>query len=266
VIEKIFAPLAAAGHTTTVGEAFLLGYRAALARLVPSLPAGRVTCLCATEEGGAKPSAIRTRLFEADGWRVDGKKKWITGGESADLLLVVASLGQGEDGRNRLKVAVVEARQPGVVQQPMPPTPFVPEIPHAEVEFHEARVLEVLPGDGYTQYLKPFRTIEDTHVFAAVLAHLAGAAARHGWPRPFSERVAAVLAALSEISRADPLAAGTHIQLAGALALGKQLADEAATLFDGDERARWQRDQVLLSVAQKARDARTHTAWAELSK
>ena len=39
---------------------------------------------------------------------------------------------------------------------------FVPEISHAEVELDRVKVsdADVLPGDGYDDYLKPFRTIE----------------------------------------------------------------------------------------------------------
>ena len=37
---------------------------------------------------------------------------------------------------------------------------------------------EILPGDGYDRYLKPFRTVEDIHVHAALLGHAIGAARR----------------------------------------------------------------------------------------
>ena len=47
-----------------------------------------------------------------------------------------------------------------------PPTPFAPEIPHARITLANVTVRDedVLPGDGYARYLKPFRTIEDTFV------------------------------------------------------------------------------------------------------
>jgi acyl-CoA dehydrogenase len=242
----------------TVGAAFLAGYGAALKRLVPSLPSERRVCLCATEEGGAHPRNIKTTL--ADG-KLRGHKKWATGGPLADLLLVVASVGAGEDGRNRLKVALVDAHGPGVTLTAMPPTPFVPEIPHAEVELEDAPALEILDGDGYDSYLKPFRTIEDAHVFGAVLGYLFAAAQQHGWPRAFGERVLAVLASLGRVAEGDPASPELHLVLAGALALGRQLAHEAAGHMAEPARADWLRDCALLDVAGKARQARADAAW-----
>jgi alkylation response protein AidB-like acyl-CoA dehydrogenase len=242
----------------SVGEAFLAGYGTALRRLVPALPAQRRVCLCATEEGGAHPRNIKTTL--ADG-KLSGYKKWATGGPLADLLLVVASTGIGDDGRNRLKLALVDAHGPGVTLTPMPPTPFVPEIPHAEVRLDGAPALEVLEGDGYERYLKPFRTIEDAHVFGAVLGYLFAAAQQNTWPRAFSERVLAVLASLARVADGDPGSRELHLILAGALQLGRQLANEAAGYMDEPTRAIWQRDCALLDVAGKARQARSDAAW-----
>ena len=37
---------------------------------------------------------------------------------------------------------------------------------------------DLLPGDGYDIYLKPFRTIEDIHVHAALIGYLVGVARR----------------------------------------------------------------------------------------
>src|SRR3970040_2114278 len=96
-----------------MGAAFLAGYRAALAALVPGLPAGRTVCLCATEAGGAHPRAIATRLAPlpgGDGYTVTGHKKWVTGGPLADLLLVVAAPGTDDAGPNRPRVAPIAPR------------------------------------------------------------------------------------------------------------------------------------------------------------
>jgi acyl-CoA dehydrogenase len=258
-LEKLFggpfgAAAAEASRAATVGGAFLCGYRAALKALVPSLPAGNV-CLCATEEGGAHPRAIRSTWKQAGGgWQLDGQKRWVTGGAAADFLLVVASVGSDDAGKNRLKLGLVAARQPGVTLRSMPPTPFVPEISHAEVTFEAVFVPELLEGDGYDKYLKPFRTVEDTHVFAAVLAYLVPRA-----PRALAERIVAVLAALEKVAAA-PASPELHLTLAGAIAIGKQLAEEAAPVMDES----WKRDLALLNVAQKARDARTETAWGQV--
>ena len=138
-----------------LGVAFAAGYAAALRALVPDLPRGERAALCATEEGGGHPRAILARF---DGATVTGRKTFVTGGLDAVRLLVVA-----RDGGDVLRLVSVSARGPGVVFVPLPPTPFAPEVGHAALQL-EGAPAELLPGDGYTDYLKPFRTIEDLHV------------------------------------------------------------------------------------------------------
>ncbi len=255
------------GRADGMAGAFLAGYRAALAHLIPDLPAGRAVCLCATEDGGAHPRAIATRLEpDGDGFTLTGRKKWVTGGPLADLLLVVASTGTDEAGRNRLRLVMVDAHAPGVRIEPMPPTPFVPEIPHAQVVLEGARVgaAALLPGDGYDRYLKPFRTVEDIHVHAAVLAFLLATARRRELPRPLQEELAAALVLARALALAPPLAAETHVALAGALAMAHRLtvAVRAAIPAGDPLAAALDRDLPLLQVAGRARTARAETAWA----
>jgi alkylation response protein AidB-like acyl-CoA dehydrogenase len=254
-----------------VAGAFLSGYRAALARLIPNLPAGRAVCLCATESAGAHPRAIATRLEpDGDGFRVTGRKQWVTGGPLADLLLVVASTGVDATGKNRLRLVQVDARAPGVTIEPMPPTPFVPEIPHAQVALDRVRVAAdaLLPGDGYDRYLKPFRTVEDIHVHAAVLAFLLAAAVRRDLPRPLRDELAAALVLARALAGAAPLAAETHVALAGALAQAQRLAAQVRAALPAEDSLGplLDRDLPLLQVAGKARAARIEAAWAALSE
>jgi alkylation response protein AidB-like acyl-CoA dehydrogenase len=245
-----------------VAGAFLSGYLAALRALVPDLPAGRRVCLCATEAGGAHPKQIASTIRDG---RLDGKKTWVTGAPLADLLLVLASEGTAQDGRKLLRLALVDARAPGVTLHPMPPTPFVPEIPHAEVSFAGVRVERLLDGDGWNDYVKPFRTVEDAHVFAAVLAYVARTGVRHGWPRELAERFISLLTSLRAIAEADPRQSATHLALAGALSFGRTLLAESAphwSLAPEKERAAWERDRALLEVAGRARVARAEAAWS----
>ena len=252
----------AASRADRVAGAFLAGYQAALLQLVPDLPADRVVCLCATEEGGAHPRAIRTELR---GEHVSGRKQWVTGASYADELLVVVSVGADDAGRNRLKVVRIDAHAPGVTLEPMAPTSFVPEIPHSGIRFENAPVSAVLPGDGYDAYLKPFRTIEDAHVFGAVVAWVLGVARRSGWSREACERIVAALVVLREVAQADPSAPETHIALAGALELGRTVIDvDEWSRVDAETRALWQRDSALLSVAGKARSQRAQSAWTRI--
>jgi len=243
-----------------IGFAFVAGYRAALAKLDPTL--GRAS-LCASESGGAHPRAIETRLEpRGDAFVLNGEKTFATLASAADVLLVVASRGRDGD-RNHLQIARIPSTREGVTIRDRDPIAFAPEIPHARVAFREARVeaSEIVDGDGYTSFLKPFRTIEDVHVMAAWLGHVVRLARAHDEAREIVEKSLAGIAALRTINEEGPLDPGTHIALAGVLALASEVGS-AVTLAKADEavRARWQRDLPLLAVAGAARNARREAA------
>jgi len=266
-----------------VGWAFAAGYQAALRRLCPDLPAGTVAALCVTEEAGNRPRDIATRLeplepAEGGGWRLSGAKRWATLGPAGSLLLVAARLTDAADGvdsergaRPRLKVARVPVPAPGLSVEPMAGIGFVPEVPHARLRFDGVAVAAdaLLPGDGWDQVVKPFRTIEDLHVTLAVLAYLLREARARRWPAAIAERLAALMLLLAELGAAPPDAAAMQVALEGALQLAHALYAEAGTLFaaagaDDPGAARWARDQPLFAVARQARALRAERAWQRL--
>lgn len=252
-------------HADRLGFAFLGGYAAAMTKLDPTLGPDDLGALCATEDGGAHPQAIKASL--ADG-KLNGTKRFVSGGAFATRLLVVASEGTTDEGRNRLRVVRVAPKSPGVTLQPMPELPFVPEIPHASVELREVivRAADLLPGDGYDDALKPFRTLEDLHVHAGLLGYLASVARRDDWPPHAQERLLAAIAAAVGLSDSDPSHAGTHLALASLLESTDALVADTRELWSpGDERTRFVRDLPLLKVASKAREARRQKAWAALA-
>lgn len=247
-----------------LGYAFLAGYEAALGSLLPGRDRSRSAALCATERGGAHPRAIAAVIEDG---ALSGEKTYVTLGEHAEELYVLARTGTRGD-RAELALARVPRAASGVLITPLPAPPFVPEIPHAAVRFEGVRELEVLPGDGWADYVRPFRTVEDVHVHAAVLAWLAATAARHAWPRELPARALSLLLALRELSRADPSSPAVHVALAGAIALSRALVSDLEPSWEAapsEERARWQRDRGLLEVAGKARALRLERAWQALS-
>ena len=211
----------------------------------------------------------RLEPHPAGGYLLDGEKRWSTLAPWARWALVVASVGE-RDGRNRLRVVRVPLSRAGVAIEPLEQMPFVPEVPHAVVKLQAVRVgeSELLPGDGYERYLKPFRSVEDLHVHAALLGYLIGLGRRAGFPREILERLLASVASARELARHDPLDPALHVALAGLLAKSARAVEDLEPHWAGvgdDERARWERDWSLLSVASKARDARRETAWRRLS-
>jgi alkylation response protein AidB-like acyl-CoA dehydrogenase len=256
-----------------VGWAFASGYQAALRALVPDLPTDAVAAFCVTEEGGNRPRDIATRITPTHDGSVSitGAKRWTTLGPDSSLLLVVGAVSVGDDtARPRLQVARVPAGTPGLQLLPMPETRFVPEVPHARVQLNDVRVdaTALLPGDGYERYVKPFRTIEDTHVTLAVLGYLLREARQRGWSREFAESLCASIVLLSDLAGAAADTPTTHVVLAGALAQAHALYAEAGSLFAaaGDDPAaqRWQRDAALFAVAGSARSQRAARAWERL--
>lgn len=251
-----------------LGWAFASGYQAALRALVPGLPEDRMAAFCVTEAEGNAPRAIRSSLKrDGAGYLLEGSKRWTTLGPSGGLFLVAARDEAACDERVALRIARVDSSSPGVRIESMPPTRFVPEVPHAQLHFAGVRVAaqDLLPGDGYDLYVKPFRTVEDLHVNAAMLAYLVREAGRLAWPKEWIERAMALLLTERTLALADPSRPAVHIALAGALALGKTLVAEAegewAKTAGDPGYARWRRDRELLGVAGKARAVRSQRAW-----
>ncbi len=252
-----------------LGWAFAGGYEAALARLDPQGMQGAVLgSLCATEEGGGHPRAIQSTLTpRGGGYTLSGKKSWVTLGSESDLLLVVASAGQ-DAGRNRLRVARVPVGRQGVDIISTPPLPFVPEIAHAKATFDGVAIAEseLLPGDGYDDVLKPFRTIEDIHVMASSLGWAIGVARASAWPRAWIDEALALIALFRAASDSPQLAPETHVVFAGAQAMALRILDGAEwSKTDEGVRSRWERDRPLVNVASTVRAARLEAAWKALS-
>jgi acyl-CoA dehydrogenase len=254
-----------------VGWAFASGYQAALHALFPDAPDERICALCVTEADGNSPRAIKSSLRkDGNGWVLSGTKRWTTLGPEGSIFFVAARDEAASGGRAAIKIVQVLSGSAGLKIEVMPETKFVPEVPHARLQFENLKISDaaVLPGDGYAMYVKPFRTVEDIYVNSAILAYLAREARRLAWPAPWIERTYSVLIVFEELSRQNPSAPQTHIALAGALAIGAGLTAEADGLWDrtpADAAAvRWKRDRALFGVAAGARALRTERAWEQL--
>jgi acyl-CoA dehydrogenase len=254
---SIEAAIAGGLAADRLGFAFAAGYHAAIARLAPALRLEGVTALCATEQGGAHPRAIQTKLEPAPGgWLLSGQKRWSTLAPHARDLLVLASTGSDASGRNSLVLARVAADAAGVEIQSMPVTSFAPEIPHALIELRSVSVpaSDLLEGDGWERYVKPFRTIEDVHVHGALIGYLVGVARRSRWPEPEIERLLALALTTCALASEPPDSPAVHVALAGLLDATRAVVHDTGPRWceahvDPAERERWLRDRPLLEVA-----------------
>lgn len=270
-----------------LGWAFATAYRSALERLVPGLSPGAMASLAVTETGGNVPKALTTRLHRrGEGHTLEGDKSWVTlcGDDDAqsgsagasDVVLVVARVEDSDAARPSLKLVRVAAGAPGVTITARPAAPFVPEIPHARLALRDVSIDAdaVYEGDAWERYVKPFRTLEDTHVLGAVLGHVVREIRRRGASEaPQGQRtIEGALAALGALGAVDALAPErphTHVALGGALTLAHEVLERFDAMLQGasDEAAqRWARDRVLVSVAAGARAARLEKAWQALTR
>ena len=213
--------------------------------------AGLRRALCVTEEGGNTPRAIETSYT---GGMVNGAKSFVTFGNSAESLIVLANRGTQDDGRKDLvlvRVMAADATLEGDAIQ----TPFLPEIPHARVTFDES------PGtlmfeDAWPR-VKAFRFVEDLFVLGSTLAWFCGQIARAKDPDRFG-RFARLLAACESLAEADPASHAAHLAYAAVLDEFEEAVKNFswANVGDSEMEERWVRDRPILRIASKARQAR----------
>ena len=244
-------------QAATPGLAFLAGYQAALRMLWPAAP-WTAGALCVTENRSTRPADMNTRI---DGLQITGRKDFVTAAECADWLLVAARE-EGEGQAPRLALSVVRQGAPGVRIEPLPALPLMPDIGHARLHLEQAHG-ERLAGDGWDDYVKPFRTLEDVHVLTAVVAWQFGVGRDCAWPETLLLRLQALLAGCAEVARQAPDAPTTHLLLAGLFAEQQALAGELEVAFAGGPAhwaELWLRDKGLLRIAEAARSKRLEKA------
>lgn len=246
------------GHlAATPGLAFLAGYQGALRALWPSAP-WTLGALCVTENRSTQPADMSTRI---SGLSLDGRKDFVTAAEAADWLLVAAR--EDQPGQPvRLALGVVRNGAPGVRVELLPALPLMPDISHGRLHLQDAQC-ERLAGDGWDAYVKPFRTLEDTHVLGAIGAWLLGVAQQSAWPQPLQLRLLGLLGGCAEMARQCPSAPASHVLLAGLFAQFDSLRSELDAAFasgDAHWAQLWQRDQGVLAIAGSARNKRLQKA------
>jgi hypothetical protein len=267
-----------------VGFAFAAGYQSAIEALFcSSEPEGpQLSSFCVTELKGNHPSAIEASLYETEGKLfVDGHKRFISGANDAQVIYVVCRdqrFGDDFEERNTsaplaravLKVVKIPTNHSGVNIEAMPALGFVPEVSHGQVHLDHVALSEtqILSGDGYSAYVKAFRSHEDLHVLAAITAYRLGEAIDFEWGSQLVEAHLSLLVSLRAISFMPLSEPGSHILLSATRQQLMQLIAQSNAIFEAkspDSFLCWQRDQVLLDLANKAQHARTEKAWRNFS-
>jgi alkylation response protein AidB-like acyl-CoA dehydrogenase len=116
--------------------------------LYPLMAADKVTCFALTEPGaGSDATRIQTKAVKAAGgsWVINGRKHFITGGQSADFALVFAVTDPGKRAQGGITAFLVDADAPGYsvtrVQRTMSPYQNPVEITFEDVEVPDSQIL-----------------------------------------------------------------------------------------------------------------------------
>ncbi len=255
--------------------AFIAGFRSALQQLFPSQPIDKLTAFCISEEGGNHPKFIKSSLEKTDLtsgnetlWKLNGRKKFITCASIADSLYVAASTGIDANGRNQIKLVLLNRNSAGIEITPMEKLPFIPEINHGIVELKDVEIKDsqIIHGDAYALYVKPFRIIEDIHVNAALMGYIFRIACLFSWPRAIIERILSIIVCIRVVAMANPESADIHILFSGAQRTVDQLMQDIVPLWDQttkEIKSNWNRDVAIMSIGEKARILRPETAWKQ---
>ena len=98
------------------------GTEAQKARWLPGLAQGAlIACFCLSEaEAGSDAAALQTSARrEGGGWRLAGRKRWVTNAPEAGMLMVMARTGGA--GARGISAFAVDPSSPGVMVQPAQP-------------------------------------------------------------------------------------------------------------------------------------------------
>ena len=103
----------------------LLTYGSAAQRraLLPLLMAGEAFCALALTEpqAGSDAAAIRTRAIRCrGGWRIGGRKSWISDAQRARWLILPARTGPEREGHRGISLFLVPTDAPGIAMTPLP--------------------------------------------------------------------------------------------------------------------------------------------------
>jgi acyl-CoA dehydrogenase len=99
-----------------IGPVVQFGTPEQKSRFLPRIAAGGLAAVAITEaSGGSDASALRSTLrpAEAGGYVLDGSKLFITNGDVADVVLVLAKWPEIDGARNQLSAVLVEKGTPG---------------------------------------------------------------------------------------------------------------------------------------------------------
>ncbi|MEM7017136.1 MAG: acyl-CoA dehydrogenase family protein, partial [Pseudomonadota bacterium] len=236
-------------------------------RLFPTTPTDAVTAFCVSEARGPHPRYINTAISGTEGqWKITGEKMWGTMAPAANMIYVAVKTGES-DGQNQLSMVSVDPRQSSVTQLPLPPERNAGPVPICDLQFEQTDVTSLFDGDAYTQYIKPFRLIEDVYSTVAMQIALLSLGKAAGLSHAQREDLVALVAQGFVISASAMDNTGDVLLLTSYLRASQNHWKQMAGNWDNASetvRQHWNPKRDILTVASRAREKRRQNAWQSL--
>ncbi len=199
---------------------------------------------------------------------LSGRKDFVTLAGEADTLFVAVTEGESQ-GRSNIKMVMVKVSTPGVDVVLHPPLSFVPNVSHGSVTFDSVVVNagDIFSGDGYSEYVKPFRWFEDINVFTSVAAYLFKLTLAYDWKVEARVEIISILISLSYLQKIDAGDSIAHIvmsDLVKRLERWLECYDKEWEKVPEAVSNEWSRDKLLLKIASSARKVRHGNAIDKL--
>ncbi|WP_396587276.1 acyl-CoA dehydrogenase family protein [Bermanella sp. R86510] len=251
-------------RTQNLSQAFALGYHYAIQQLAPNLPTSQWAAMCVTEPTGQHPKELRTLVTEQG--VVNGYKSFITHGSKAGLLIVIARLPESEiDIKSQLRAVLVVTQENGPSFKRNAPLGILPDVYHGEASFENVQG-KLMPGDGHSDYSKPFRLIEDQCMVLSFTSHVLSKAHQLNLSQSLQGQCLALLRDMYEVK--------VNLDAVETISLNDkhQRFQKIAKLFESelDKNSaygkQWCVDKKIFELADSARQARLNKAWKNLKQ
>ena len=238
--------------------AFLAGYQAALEIMFPSIATNQLKALCISEAKGNHPKTIETTLVDN---RISGVKTYITAGSDVEHLLVLCKTSQRVNDRPLLKMVHIP-RDANNVKISNFELPFMPEIKHGKLVLNDTKIEpnQILEGDGFSRYTKPFRTLEDICVGAAYQSMFLRQSIENQWKEELRDKLLLNIFTLKSLLNFPPSHQETILLLAATEQNFERLVPEIESHLANHANASlqtdWETNKRVIFMSKKLKELR----------
>ena len=246
--------------------AFMAGYQAALEKMFPTIAPNELKALCVSEEKGGHPKVIQTTLVNN---QIKGLKTYVTAGSDASHFLVLWKTNETLEERPLLKIVHLINPSDNMKVSNFE-LPFMKEVKHGKLALENTPVSnsQILEGDGFEDYAKPFRTLEDILVGTAQQAMLLRQAIDSNWNEALREQLLLNLHTFKYLLQLPALDKETHLLLTAneqrfeelLPKIDAQILEHSATSFQEN----WNTNKKVLNLAKKVKEIRLAKARVSL--